>query len=125
MINVGEDYRFRDEMFNPDSKDTIPIEILTEPYKGVILRYTRVGVKELENGTALLQFEYDMIDAGQHTETKLRKDERFHKHLGILLNHMILESLEGREDNADRENYSEEPNAERTVHTESSAVSKG
>ena len=39
--------------------------------------------------------------------TELRKDKRFEQHLGILLNHLILESIEGT-DNAG-ENYSEEP----------------
>ena len=123
MIEIGKDYRFRDDMYKKNSPDTVPIEILTDPYKGVILRYIKVAVKELENGTAILKFEYDLLDAGEHTETKLRSEERFHKHLSILLNHLILESVEGQSD-ANREDYSEEPDEERTVHAESSAVSE-
>lgn len=124
MIEIGKDYKFRDDMIKSESNDTVPIEILTPPYNGVILRFTKVAVKELENGTAVLQFEYDLVDAGEHSETKLRSEERFHRHLSVLLNHLILESVEGNDD-ADREDYSEEPDEERTVHAESSAVSKG
>ena len=124
MIEVGKDWKFRDDMFKKDSAETVPIEILTDPYKGVILRYTKVAVRELENGTAVLNYEYEIVDAGEHTETSLRKEERFHKHLSILLNHLILEATEEAPD-ADRENYSEEFDEKRTVHTEGSPVSKG
>jgi len=106
MLENG-DFRFRDDMFKKDSKDTIPIEILTGPYKNVILRYTTVGVKEKEDDTAVLQFQYDLLDMGEHTETTLRKDPRFETHLGILLNHLILESL-GAPDNEPRKNDTEE-----------------
>ena len=106
MIENG-DFRFRDDMFKKDSTDTIPIEILTGPYKNVILRYTRVGVKEKEDDTAVLQFQYDLLDMGEHTETTLRKDTRFTEHLGILLNHLILESL-GAQNNEPRKDNTEE-----------------
>lgn len=119
----NSDFRFRDDLVK-EGVETVPLEILTGPYKGAILRYTRVGVKELEDGTAKLQFQYDLLEMGDHTETKLRSDPRFEQHAGILLNHLILESLEGLA-NADRENHLEEPDEERTVHAESSSVSKG
>ena len=101
MIENG-DFKFRDDMFKDEDGQTVPLEILTGPYKGVILRYTKVAVQELENGTAKLQFLYDLLNMGEHTETKLRSDPRFEQHAGLLLNHLILESLEGQ-DNADRE----------------------
>ena len=106
MIENG-DFRFRDDMFKKDSNDTIPIEILTGPYKNVILRYTKVGVKEKEDDTAILQFQYDLVEMSDHTETSLRKDTRFETHLGILLNHLILESL-GAPVNESRKNDTEE-----------------
>ena len=106
MIENG-DFRFRDDMINKDTTDTIPIEILTGPYKSVILRYTRVGVKEKEDDTAVLQFQYDLLEMGEHTETSLRNNTRFTEHLGILLNHLILESL-GAPDNESRKNNTEE-----------------
>lgn len=123
MIENG-DFRFRDDMIKDQETETVPIEILTGPYKGVILRYTKVGVSELEDGTAKLQFQYELLAMGDNSETKLRSDNRFETHAGLLLNHLILESIEGQAD-ANREDYSEEPDEERTVHAESSSVSKG
>lgn len=107
MIKPGEDYRFRDDLLK-DESETVPMEILTGPYKDVIMRYTRVGVKEKDDSTAVLQFQYDLIEMGEHTETQLRKDPRFEQHLGILLNHLILESAES-EVNANRKDDPQEP----------------
>jgi len=91
---VGEDFKFRDDI----KADTAPIEILTEPYKGVILRYTKVGIKEQEeNDNVLLQFEYELIEMGEHTETKLRRDVKFQEFSGLILNALLLESLEAEE----------------------------
>ena len=106
MIENG-DFRFRDDMFKKDSKDTIPIEILTGPYKNAIFRYVKVAVKEKDDGEAVLQFIYDLFEMGEHTETTLRKDRRFTEHLGILLNHLILETAQGIDD-ADRKDNIEE-----------------
>lgn len=91
---LSEDYKFRDDI----KADTVPIELLTEPYKGVILRYTTVAVKEQEGGQAKLQFQYELLEMGEHTETSLRKDPKFETHAGLILNAMILESLEAQED---------------------------
>jgi hypothetical protein len=89
-MNIGEDYKFRDDI----KEDTVPIELLTGPYKGVILRYVQVFVKENEDDTATLGFKYDLLGMGNHTETALRTDRRFEKHIGIILNRMILEATE-------------------------------
>lgn len=88
---MGEDYIFRDDM---KEYDTVPIEMLTGPFKGVILRYTQVGVKELEDGTAKLRFQYELYEMGDFTETALRKDHKFEQHAGLILNSLILESVE-------------------------------
>lgn len=117
----NSDFKFRDDLTKTKDGETVAIEILTNPYNGVIFRYTQVGVKELANGTAVLQFSYDLIQSGDHSMVSLRKDQRFEKHLGILLNHLILEAAEAP--NADREDHSEEPVEERTLHKESSTLS--
>lgn len=117
------DFKFRDDMYDVKKGETVPIEILIEPYKNVIIRYTRVSVKEQDNGTAMLQFEYEVLKSGEYSETSLRKDKRFEQHLGILLNHLILEAAEGSTDNADREDYSEESYEERNLHEKGSSVS--
>lgn len=100
-MRIGEDYKFRDDM---KEHDTVPIELLTEPWQGVILRYVKVGVKEMEDGTATLQFSYDLLEMGKHTETNLRKSKKFEEHIGLILNMMILEVAENadnREDNTE------------------------
>lgn len=98
-----QDFRFRDDLVKNKDEGTVPIEILTLPYNNVIFRYTTVGIKEQENGTAVLRFQYDLLDLAEFTETTLRNDKRFEQHLGLLLNHLILESAEF-EHNESREN---------------------
>lgn len=110
-----EDYRFRDDLYKPDAGDTVPIEILTGPYKGVVYRYIRVGVSEKDNGEAVLKFQYELLELGNHTETSIRNDQRFTQHIGIILNHFILEIAEN--DVANRENDSEKFVEERGVHS--------
>jgi len=99
---IGQDFRFRDDM----KMDTVPIEILTDPYKGVILRFTEVGVEELNDGTAKLKYQYDLYEMGTHTETSLRKDKKFVEFAGLILNTIILEAAES--DDAVGENDSTE-----------------
>ena len=102
-----QDFRFRDDMSQGVEKNTVPIEILTDPYKSVIFRFTTVGIKEMENGTAVLRFQYDLLDVGEFTETTLRNDKRFEQHLGLLLNHLILESAEHEQNESRKDNPTE------------------
>lgn len=100
----NEDFKFRDDL-QENEKDTVPLEITFGPYSGTIFRYTVVQLQEeFENATgARLKFQYDILDAGKHTETKLRSDERFSSHIGILLNALLLESLDHTLENLDDE----------------------
>lgn len=105
-MKLNEDWKFRDDI----KADTVPIEILTEPYKGVILRYTRVSIKEQQNESAVLQFEYELHEMGNHTEVSLRKDKKFEHFAGLVLNNLILESIEGTDESRedDTEGFVEE-----------------
>jgi hypothetical protein len=96
---INEDFKFRDDI----KADTVPIELLTGNYKGVILRYTKVAIKEQEDLTAKLQYEYYIHDPGTYTETQLRKDKTFEFHIGLILNALILEATDMKEDDANRE----------------------
>lgn len=102
----GSEYKFRDDLSK--QYDTVPIELLTEKYKDVILRFTQVSVQEEKDGTATLKFAYDLMEMGKHTETNLRRSKDFETFIGIILNRMILEAIdsegskpESREDNSD------------------------
>ena len=103
-MHIGKDYLLRDDLYKEDK--TMPIQLLTGPYKDVILRYTTVSIKEMENDQAKMLFDYDLLEMGNHTETSLRKDVKFINHIGLVLNTMILETLE--EKDAIRENDSTE-----------------
>lgn len=103
---VNEDYKFRDDM----KLDTVPIELLTDPFKGVILRYTTVAIQEKENGEARLKFDYELIEPGDHSMVSLRKNNIFQHHVGLILNAMILDSLEAPEDDTREHDIEESDN---------------
>jgi len=101
----GKDFKFRDDL----KYDTVPIEMLLSPYNDVIIRYQSISVKEIEEeNRAVLQYSYDIISNGKFSKKELRKDSVFNEYLGLILNYMILEATEA-EENAIREDYSEEP----------------
>jgi hypothetical protein len=90
---ITEDFKFRDDLMKKLGKDdTCPMELTFDPYKGVVFSFKKVSVREdADRGVAKVMFEYYIHDAGNLTETKLRKDKRFEEHLGLILNHLILE----------------------------------
>lgn len=90
---LNEDYRLREDM-DEKTHDTLPIELLSGPYKGVLYRYTTVQLQEQDNGFATMKFQYELYEMGDHTETALRKDQNFTKHIGLILNQIILDTLE-------------------------------
>jgi len=87
---IGTDFRFNDT-FNTD---TAAIELLTEAYKGVIFRFTEVGIKEQDDGTAVLKFAYDILKTGEWKEDKLQGDSFFEQHLGLILNTLLIDIAE-------------------------------
>ncbi len=115
---LGVDFQFN----NVYNTDTSAIELLTAAYKGVIFRFTNVGVSENDDETATLRFSYEILSPGKFKEDKLREDEYFEQHLGLILNTLILDIAEL--DGANRESYTEEPVDERIVHEEGSSVSE-
>lgn len=87
---LGIDYRFS----NVYNTDTSAIELLTEAYKGVIFRFTNVGVRENQDETATLRFSYELLSPGKFKEELLRQDKYFEQHLGLILNSLILDIAE-------------------------------
>lgn len=108
-------FKFRDDLYKLENGDTVPIELLTGPYSGVIYRYVRIHVQEKKSGEAVMRFQFELLEMGNHTETSLRKDPKFTEHIGLLLNHLILEAAEA--DSANRASDIEEPFEERVLHT--------
>jgi hypothetical protein len=87
---IGEDYKFRDDL----KYETVPIELTSGPYKGIVLRYTKVSIKEQSGDNATVKFEYDLIKADKFNKLRLRNDAMFQEHIGLILNSMILETVE-------------------------------
>lgn len=90
-MELDKDYKFRDDI----KRDTVPIEILIDPYKGVVYNYTTVSASVIKEGEkAVLNFQYDVITPGKNSETMLRNDKKFEQHIGLILNLLILEVAE-------------------------------
>ena len=111
-MEIGNDFKLRDDLQN---YDTLPVEILTGPYKGVIMRYTEVSVQEQEDDTAKLKFGFEFIENAGFKEDILKTDSKFLTQAGLILNAMILESL--GDNDAIGENYSEESVEQRAVRS--------
>jgi hypothetical protein len=120
---VNKDYKFRDDLVKTHS-DTVPIELLMDPFKGIIFKFASVKIREEEDRSAAhMSFDYVLLEKLDFIETKLRKNKEFQHTLGLILNAMILEFADNyQETDADREDYSEEPVEERGLHPQGSSV---
>jgi len=87
---IGEDFEFADSI----KSDTAAIRLLTGPYNGVVYRYTQMSVKENDDDSATLMFDYELFEMKDFTETSLRSDQRFTQHIGLVLNTLILEAVD-------------------------------
>ncbi len=108
-MKINEDYKFRDDL-TTDPKQTVALELIGEsPYTGVIYRYTQVMIKEIVEGEqAKLIFDYDLIDTKDHTEVSLRNNPAFLQHIGLILNSMILDTLDVEETDVTEEMLQED-----------------
>lgn len=106
---LGKDFKLRDDLYNPKEKDAIlPIELLTSPFEGVIVKYKTVSIHE-EEDQARIRFSYDIIKPGNSTHTQLENNAVFRTTLGLILNAMLLEVAEADEA---RNNNTEKPDTE-------------
>ena len=110
----NKDFKFRDDLFDPlknTVQDTVPIEILLAKFKGVVYRYETVGISEQEDGTAKLRFTFAIMEQPEEIQGNLRTDPIFVQTIGMILNSLILDIVEG-DNNGDqiRDNDPEEFN---------------
>jgi len=76
------------------------VKLTSGKYKGVILIYGEVGIKEdQELDTARLSFTYNLQDPGEHDSKDLDNDEYFKNYIGAVLQHIITDSLNEAEKN--------------------------
>lgn len=90
MYNIThEDYTFVES----NDVDFYGVKLNTQ-FKGVILIYGKVGIKESpELDLATLSFTYNIQDPGDNDHDELIKDEYFNNYIGAVLQHIIEETM--------------------------------
>ena len=112
-MEQGIDYNFRDDLWIESKKEsTVPIEILIDPFKGVVYNYTTVSFKVGEDDVPRIGYNYEIIKTNDLSMVTLRKNEKFNRMLGLILNAMLLEMADAEDDIANRTNYPEKPDQE-------------
>lgn len=125
-MEAGTDYKFRDDLF--DEKEdgaTVPIELLIEPYQGVVYRYTTVRFNLGEDGVPRLQYDYDIVKTNDLSMVTLRKNQKFNDILGLILNAMLLDLGDAESEVETGTSDSKEPDSEGRLHEEGSSISEG
>ena len=94
-MELGIDWKFRDDLFNPKEEgSTVPIEIMVDPFAGIVYRYTRVGFKMGEDNVPRMQYDYEIIKTNDLSMVTLRKNAKFNTMLGLVLNTLLLDASE-------------------------------
>ena len=94
-MELGNDYIFRDDLFNAKEEGTtVPIELKLDPFTGVVYRYTVVKFKMDEDNIPRLQYDYEIIKTNDLSMVTLRKNEKFNAALGLILNALLLDASE-------------------------------
>lgn len=81
----GKDYEF----FNVTDSDLTGIRLLKGDYREVIYLYGRVGIEE-KGEIAALQFDYKIVNPGNHTEESLQSDDKFVTIIGDILRELLI-----------------------------------
>jgi hypothetical protein len=81
----GIDYEF----YNLPESDLTGIRLLKGKYCGVIYLYGRVGIEE-KGVVAALQFDYNVINPGNHTVEGLQSDDEFVTIIGDILRELLI-----------------------------------
>ena len=94
-MELGKDFKFRDDLFNAkEDGSTVPVELILEPFEGVVYRYTTVTFKMGEDNVPRLLYDYEIIKTNDLSMVTLRKNDKFNTTLGLILNTLLLDSSE-------------------------------
>lgn len=94
-MEAGIDFKFRDDLFNAKEEGTTcPIELMLDPFAGVVYRYTTVRFKVGEDDIPRLQFDYEIIKTNDLSMITLRKNQKFNDAVGLILNTLLLDASE-------------------------------
>jgi hypothetical protein len=110
FIVLGKHYEL---MFDASDSSKFGVKILKK-YPDVIVNFSDIQVKE----DGLVEFNLIVVKGGPETKTK-----RFQRYVGLIFTNFVVNSIEQAKN--ETRNYDPiEPDAERTVHEEGSAVSE-
>lgn len=94
-MELGTDWKFRDDLFNSKEEgSTCPIEILVDPFAGIVYRYTQVAFKMGEDNVPRMQYDYEILKTNDLSMVTLRKNAKFNTMLGLILNSLLLDASE-------------------------------
>lgn len=123
-MEAGTDFKFRDDLFNAKQDGTTcPIELMLDPFAGVVYHYTTVAFKVGEDDIPRISFEYEIDKTNDLSMVTLRKNEKFNATLGLILNSLLLDASEAEGMSETGTNDTKEPDSERGLHEEGSTVS--
>jgi hypothetical protein len=112
-MEAGVDYKFRDDLVKSyDEKGTtVPVELMVDPFAGIVYRYTRVEFNIKVDPPKVL-YDYEIIKTNDLSMMTLRKNVKFNTVVGLVLNMMMLELIDAEGASETGTNYTEEPNQE-------------
>ena len=112
-MEIGVDYKFRDDLFNSKEEgSTCPIELELDPFKGIVYRYTTVTFKMDEDNIPRLLYDYEIIKTNDLSMITLRKNQKFNDAVGLILNTLLLDASEAEGASETRTDNPKEPNQE-------------
>lgn len=112
-MEPGIDYIFRDDLFDP-KKDgtTVPIELMVDPFAGVVYRYTTVRFVVGEDDIPRIQYDYEIEKTNDLSMMTLRKNQKFNTAIGLILNALLLDASEAEGASETRTNDTEKSDQE-------------
>ena len=112
-MELGTDWKFRDDLFDPKEEGTtVPIELKLDPFDGIVYRYTTVTFKMDEDNIPRLLYDYEIIKTNDLSMITLRKNEVFNATLGLILNALLLDASEAEGVSETRTDDNQEPDKE-------------
>jgi hypothetical protein len=112
-MELGIDWKFRDDLWDSNKEGTtVPIELMVDPFAGVVYNYTTVRFRVDENDIPRIGYDYEIIKTNDLSMVTLRKNQKFNTVLGLILNALLLDASEAEGASETRTNNPEELNQE-------------
>ena len=74
-MELGTDFKFRDDLFNAkEAGSTVPVELMLDPFAGIVYRYTTVTFKMGEDDIPRLLYDYEILKTNDLSMMTLRKN---------------------------------------------------